>query len=238
MTPRITLLLLLVAAITATRAEDFKLTADEQSVVDLTNAERKTASLPPLKVNAKLVATARGHSANMAKENKMEHELYGKSNADRMAAAGYKSIAGRENIGFDFKTPKAMVDGWMKSPHHHDNILADDVTEIGVGIVNDKEGRLYYTQVLGRPESDLITIKYWVRNATRKPLAVDMGEAKPSMMKPGDGTTFSVFGPSPQPTVVFKSDEQTVELKLQNNQRLIAEIKDGKLVVQPAPPGK
>ena len=43
----------------------------------------------PLKVNATLVKTARAHSENMAKQEKMAHQLDGKSVGDRTEAAGY-----------------------------------------------------------------------------------------------------------------------------------------------------
>src|SRR5438132_14077986 len=76
----------------AARAEDkpeVKLTDEEQKILDMTNKERADAKLPPLKVNMTLVKVARAHSANMAKQGKMEHELDGKSPSQRLLDAGY-----------------------------------------------------------------------------------------------------------------------------------------------------
>ena len=53
----------------------FKLSEDEQTVLDLTNAERRKLKLPPLKANELLTKAAREHSANMAKQKKMDHVL-------------------------------------------------------------------------------------------------------------------------------------------------------------------
>src|SRR3954451_2607533 len=71
------------------KKEAFKLSADEQAVIDLTNAERKKADkcLEPLKMNPKLTEAARKHAANMAAQEKLEHELDGKTPSDRAEAA-------------------------------------------------------------------------------------------------------------------------------------------------------
>src|SRR5713101_1572450 len=61
----------------------------EQAILDATNKEREKEKLPPLKPNKTLCEVARAHSANMAKQGKMEHELDGKTPADRVKAAGY-----------------------------------------------------------------------------------------------------------------------------------------------------
>src|SRR4051812_1595324 len=82
------------------KKEAFKLSAEEQGVIDQTNAERKKAdkSLEPLKMNPKLMEAARKHAANMAAQAKLEHELDGKTPADRADAAGYEWSVIGENI--------------------------------------------------------------------------------------------------------------------------------------------
>src|SRR5258708_1149132 len=84
-------------------AEDKKdekpgLTKEEQQIFELTNKAREKEKLPPLKLNAVLVKVARGHSANMAKHEEMEHELDGKNPAQRIKDAGYAASWGGENI--------------------------------------------------------------------------------------------------------------------------------------------
>jgi uncharacterized protein YkwD len=54
---------------------ELKLSAGEQALIDLTNAERKKAELAPLKANPKLMEAARKHAENMAKQDKLEHVL-------------------------------------------------------------------------------------------------------------------------------------------------------------------
>ncbi len=130
---------------------DIKLTDEEQKILDLTNKERAEAKLPALKINATLVKVARAHSANMAKQGKMEHELDGKKPSQRLLDAGYEYESMRENIAAGEDWPIAdVMKGWMESKPHRTNILSDDVDEIGIGIARDGKGKKYYTQVFGK----------------------------------------------------------------------------------------
>jgi uncharacterized protein YkwD len=156
------LLLLLFASVVASasladdkkdaKPDEIQLTEDEQALVDLTNAERKKADkgLQPLKVNARLMAAARKHAANMAAQDKMEHVLDEKNPADRAKAAGYKYRALGENIAKGDREPKGVVAGWMDSPPHRENILKDAYTEIGVAVAKNEKGERYWVQVFGK----------------------------------------------------------------------------------------
>jgi hypothetical protein len=72
------------------------------------------------------------------------------------AAAERWSVIG-ENLGwgtFGLATPRAMVEGWMESPTHRDNILFARYDEIGIGItegapVRGRSGALTYATVFG-----------------------------------------------------------------------------------------
>jgi len=71
------------------KAETVKLSADEKKLLDLTNAEREKEDLPPLKANAILMKLARAHSENMAKQQKLDHDLDCKTPFDRLREAEY-----------------------------------------------------------------------------------------------------------------------------------------------------
>jgi uncharacterized protein YkwD len=128
-----------------------KLTKEEQLVLDLTNEARAKEKLPPLKVNATLVKVARAHSANMAKQHKMEHELDGKTPAQRLDDAGYDYRSMGENIAAGDKpvSIRKIFQGWMESEGHREHIMSPKFDEIGIGIAADKR-EYYYTQVFGK----------------------------------------------------------------------------------------
>jgi uncharacterized protein YkwD len=132
--------------------------ADEKALLDLLNEARKKEKLPPLKVNAILTKVARLHSENMAKQEKMAHQLDGKGVGDRTAAADYDYRVVRENLAAAEgdadsppPTPKEIHDKWMESKGHRANLLDDRVTEVGIAIVVSKKGTYYFTQVFATP---------------------------------------------------------------------------------------
>ncbi len=151
---------LLVAAIPLSWAEDKKearrpeLSKDEQTLLELINKERAKKELPPLRPNAILFKVARAHSANMARQEKMEHVLDGKNPGQRILASGYDYGRATENIamadGPGVPLPQIVSD-WMNSEIHRNNLLDSKVTETGLGIARNDKGEVYYTQVFARP---------------------------------------------------------------------------------------
>jgi len=141
------------AAADSKDSKKVELSEVEQAILDATNKERESENLPPLKPNKTLCEVARAHSANMAKQGKMEHELDGKNPADRAKDSGYvyaqlaENVASREN-----ETLSEVMKSWMDSKMHKDNILNKDVTEIGLGMAKTEKGEYYYTQVFGLPK--------------------------------------------------------------------------------------
>ncbi len=134
-------------------AEKFQMSKDEQKLLELTNKEREKKKLPALKPNPQLFKAARGHSTNMAKQEKMEHVLDGKGPGQRARAAGYRADWIAENIaaGEDW-TLAGVVADWMDSKGHRENILSTKYTEVGVGMAKTDNGEWYYTLLFGRPE--------------------------------------------------------------------------------------
>ena len=152
MKPVLPLVILLLALDVATSAQEkkFVLSEEEQRVIDLTNAERKKKDLPPVKFNQVLCEVARAHSANMVKQAKVEHNLDGKTPYDRIKEAGYRYAVAGENLARADVTIEEVMEAWMASKSHRDNILDAEFTEIGVGLVRDEQNT-YYTQVFAKP---------------------------------------------------------------------------------------
>jgi uncharacterized protein YkwD len=151
---------LLVAAILAfstletggTKQKPFMLTEDESSLLELTNAERRKEGFSFLKPNPVLFEVARAHSANMAKQGKLEHKLDGKSPFERIKAPGYAYTLAAENLARGDVTVAEIVQAWMKSKVHRENILEKEFTETGIGVVRDGMGDTYYTQIFANPQ--------------------------------------------------------------------------------------
>ncbi len=128
------------------------LSEEEQAILDLTNKAREKEKLAPLKPHPVLFAVARAHSANMAKQREMKHDLDGKNPAQRVKAAGYDYSWVGENIAMtEGDTPAGIFKDWMESKIHRENILKDVYQEIGIGVAKNDKGEVYYTQVFAAP---------------------------------------------------------------------------------------
>lgn len=126
----------------------------EKEMAEAVNADRKKQGLPPLAYDERLADIARYHANDMQKNRFFAHESPTSGSLDdRLAKAGYLAAAGRENLAEALDVPRAE-DGLMHSPGHRANILAGDITHVGVGIVRGGIGdprNLLFVQVFARP---------------------------------------------------------------------------------------
>jgi uncharacterized protein YkwD len=128
-----------------------------ESLFQAINELRTDAKKAALKRNTKLDAAAQKHAENMAKQQKQEHTLDGKTVIDRMKAEGYLMSGGGENIVAIKLTKdpaeavKMAVKAWKDSPGHYENIMRAVFKETGVGMAQDKDGYWYMCQVFAVP---------------------------------------------------------------------------------------
>ncbi|RST59915.1 sporulation protein [Siminovitchia terrae] len=129
--------------------QNSQLSEYEQKVVELTNAERAKNGLAPLKVDAELSKVAREKSRDMSANNYFDHNspTYG-SPFDMMKKFGISYRAAGENIAQGQRTPEEVVNSWMNSSGHRENIMSKDFTHIGVGYV--AEGNYWTQQFIGK----------------------------------------------------------------------------------------
>ena len=121
------------------------ISAYEMEVINLVNEIRASNGLNALKPNAKLSEIARTKSQDMRTNGYFAHQspTYG-SPFDMLRQFGVTYRTAGENIAYGYSTPAAVVEGWMNSQGHRENILKSTYTEIGVGYV---ESGNYWTQL-------------------------------------------------------------------------------------------
>lgn len=124
----------------------------EAQVADLVNRERAKYGLPALKLNNDLSKVAKAKAADMRDKGYFSHTspTYG-SPFDMMRSSGISYRAAGENIAKGYKSPSAVMNGWMKSEGHKANILNSSFTEIGIGYVTDNNGTAYWVQMFILP---------------------------------------------------------------------------------------
>ncbi|MBE2320685.1 CAP domain-containing protein [Solirubrobacter sp. CPCC 204708] len=119
-------------------------TLDEaaDAVVCLVNAKRSARGLEELERDADLAQAARAHSRDMARHNYFDHTARdGDSVGDRVRKAGYGRPGDGwnvgENLGWgtgDRATPLSLVNAWLASSGHRENMLKGTFRELGVGV--------------------------------------------------------------------------------------------------------
>ncbi|MGG3476044.1 CAP domain-containing protein [Peribacillus frigoritolerans] len=126
-----------------------ELSAFEQEVVKLTNAEREKQGLAALKIDTELSKVARIKSQDMKDKNYFDHNspTYG-SPFDMMKQFGISYKTAGENIAQGQQTPEEVVQAWMNSQGHRENIMNPSFTHIGVGYV--ESGNYWTQQFIGK----------------------------------------------------------------------------------------
>ena len=111
----------------------------EQEVVDLTNDERVKNGLEPLQIDTELSKVARDKSQDMLDNQYFAHDspTYG-SPFDMMRAYGVDYRTAGENIAKGQRSAEEVVNAWMNSPGHRENILNSSFTHIGVGFIEQQ----------------------------------------------------------------------------------------------------
>jgi hypothetical protein len=107
-----------------------------EEVIRLTNIERQKNGLPTLTEDLKLDDAARRKAANMFEENYWAH--YSPSGKDPWSfinAAGYKFSYAGENLARNFSSSNDVVQAWMNSPSHKENLLNTHYQNVGIAVV-------------------------------------------------------------------------------------------------------
>ena len=129
--------------------------AFELEVIRLTNLERTSRGLPPLRRNGDLTNAARAHNQDMIVNDFFSHQGSNGSWPDERACAhgfapyGWGDCYVGENIAAGYPTPAAVVVGWMNSQGHRENILNGGYREIGLGHNTGGSWGQYWTMALG-----------------------------------------------------------------------------------------
>ncbi|WP_059351872.1 cell wall-binding repeat-containing protein [Bacillus coahuilensis] len=119
----------------------------EKQILDITNAFRVAQGFQPLKDSEKATSSSRKHSEDMATQDYFSHtNLDGKSPFDRMREEGISYRSAGENIAQGQRTPSDVVEAWMRSSGHRNNILNGTYTYLGNGVAFHSTKWVYYTQ--------------------------------------------------------------------------------------------
>jgi uncharacterized protein YkwD len=134
-----------------------------ERVLDLVNAARDRGqrcgeqfypSVAPVRLSPRLNSVAADHAQDMVRRHYFEHvDLDGRTPADRVKAAGYRERLVGENIAYGPMSAEEVVEGWLASAGHCQNIMDPRFAEMGLALApapNRGHGP-YWVQLLVQP---------------------------------------------------------------------------------------
>jgi uncharacterized protein YkwD len=206
------------------------LSSFETDVVDLTNKERVARSLLPLVPQTLLADSAQIKALDMNKRQYFEHDSpEGRGVSDLAKSVEYDFLIVGENLALgDFKTPQDVVDAWMNSKGHRENILNARYSEIGVSMVSGTfNGRkaLFIVQHFGTNRSICPIIDLRLKNNIDETTAILKGdEATIENLKDTIESTNNIFSPEYGKNVaVFNTLIENYNILLEKSRSQIAQ---------------
>ncbi len=124
-------------------------------LVTRVNDERRRAGRQPLAADSRLDAAAERHADDMLARSYFAHrDPDGKTVRERAREAGFDWSAIGENIAEGQQSVKEVVESWMRSAGHRENILDRRYTRTGVGLALGRdpktgEYRILWVQTFG-----------------------------------------------------------------------------------------
>ena len=137
------------------KSDSFLATILPKVLASLTNEERNINNLASLTTNPLLEQAAKLKAEDMAKRGYFAHNTpEGFLPWYWLEKVGYSYASAGENLAVNFSDSEDVVNSWMNSPLHRDNILKQKYTEIGIGMAEGTyKGRstIFVVQFFGTP---------------------------------------------------------------------------------------
>lgn len=112
------------------------ITAEE--LINLTNSKRAEAGLSTLTVNPVLSQAAQAKGADMVAKNYWAHTSPdGLTPWTFFKNSNYRYLYAGENLARDFSDSAGVVNAWMNSPTHRENVISNRYREIGIAVIHD-----------------------------------------------------------------------------------------------------
>ena len=139
-----------------------------------TNIQRQKNNLPTLTYNQELSDAAYKKAKDMFAKNYWAHFAPdGLTPWDFILDSGYNYEFAGENLAKNFLFSQNVVDAWMQSPSHRENMLKSEYRDVGYAVVNgvlNGEETTLVVQMFGKPSSKKILARPSPAAEAKKPV--------------------------------------------------------------------
>jgi len=176
-----------------------------QKLYQLTNTQREKYNLTDLSYNQKLSDAAYKKAQDMFAKNYWAHySPTGETPWNFILTSGYQYQYAGENLAKNFLFSQNVVDAWMQSQSHKENILRKEFTEVGYAVVNgvlNGEQTTLVVQMFGSPLNNTVA-KTLPTNTNQASNQASVGVVA-AQEKPAQKPTFNLFNISFNFTYLF-----------------------------------
>ena len=115
-----------------------------ESIVAAMNRERAAQGLGPLQLESRLTLAAEDRVEDMLSKRYFDHvSPDGVTPFTWVEARGYRYRMIGENLALGHRSSESVVNGWMSSPGHRQNILKSGFNEVGIAFADTSPRRGY-----------------------------------------------------------------------------------------------
>ena len=116
----------------------------EIEIMELINAHRITVGLPSLNDHNTVKAVAFTHTDYMIEVDNVSHDNFFQRKESLQANANASVVS--ENVAYGFSSAQSVVNAWLNSPSHKENIEGD-YTDFDISAEKNSEGKWYFTNI-------------------------------------------------------------------------------------------
>ncbi len=123
---------------------DYSYDSSELDAMNLINTYRLSVGLNALQQINHISYKSEEHDHYMISNNVVNHNDFVSRSENLISVLGAKRVG--ENIAYNYNTPQSVVNAWLNSPTHKENIEGD-YTHFGISIRKNQDGKKYYTNI-------------------------------------------------------------------------------------------
>ncbi|MFC0604794.1 CAP domain-containing protein [Winogradskyella pulchriflava] len=116
----------------------------EIEIMELINVHRINEGLNPLNDHSTVKAVAYTHTDYMIEVNNVSHDNFFQRKQSLQLNANANIVS--ENVAYGFNSAESVVNAWLNSPSHKENIEGD-YTDFDISAEQNNEGKWYFTNI-------------------------------------------------------------------------------------------
>ena len=128
----------------ATERVEYNYNSIEIEILDELNLYRSALGLAELKPMVNLSIESEGHNEYMIGKGTVSHDNFSQRASFIIQEVGAREVA--ENVGYGYRTSQAVVNAWLQSKGHRENVEGD-FTHFGISVRQDEDGKNYFTNI-------------------------------------------------------------------------------------------